>query len=102
MPHYKDNTHDQMTMIPASFARRILSNGLDSSLPHLIDREHDHFTFENHYCKADNGRLARNSRLLLKISSLVHCKGIISSRKSERLHRGNVIYLDTISRKSFL
>jgi transposase len=91
MPRYKDYSYDQDVMIPLRFSEQILPGTFEYTLNQLIDEKLDLSIFDLRYKNDETGSPAYDPAILLKIILYAYSKGIISSRKIEKLCQENVV-----------
>ncbi|MCK4465690.1 MAG: transposase [Bacteroidales bacterium] len=101
MAKYKDYSYEQTVLLPVSFSNQILPGTFEYALNFVID-DLDLSIFEEQFTNDETGAPAYDHSILLKIILFAYSKGIISSRKIERLCGvspvgvGNMITLDII------
>jgi transposase len=91
MARYKHYDLGQMKMLPISFDRQILPGTFEHTLAYLIDEKLDLSVFDARYRNDETGAAAYDPAILLKVILYAYSKGIIHSRKIERLCRENVV-----------
>lgn len=92
MPRYKDYDYDQVKLLPVSYADQLLPGTFEYTLHHLIDQL-DLGVFDARYKNDDVGAPAYDPRVLLKIILFAYSRGIVSSRRIERLCAENVVMM---------
>jgi transposase len=93
MARFKHYDYGQMKLIPVSFRQQILPGTFEYTLSYLIDHEVDLTVFEHRYCNDETGAPAYDPAILLKIILYAYSRGVISSRRIERLCRENVVFM---------
>jgi hypothetical protein len=84
MAKYKPYDDSQQVMMPIPLEEQLVEDRLDMAL------------FEDRYQNDETGRLAYDSKILLKVVLLGYARGLISSRKMEQACR--VLMGDPLSR----
>ena len=90
MAKYKDYSYEQTVLLPVSFSNQILPGTFEYTLNFIID-DLNLSIFEERFTNDETGAPAYDPSILLKIILFAYSKGIISSRKIERLCRENVV-----------
>jgi len=90
LPKYKDYSYEQTVLLPVNFSNQILLGTFEYTLNTVID-DLDLSLFEDRFKNDETGAPAYDPSILLKITLFAYSKGIISSRKIERLCMENVV-----------
>lgn len=93
MARYKPYDVDQGKFIPVSFRDQILPGSFEYALDEIVERHIDLTPFEARYTNDDNGRLAYDPAVLLKIVLYGYYKGIVSSRRLAEACERNVQFM---------
>jgi transposase len=93
MARYKDYNYDQCKLLPVSSAQQILPGTFEHTLDYLIDHALDLSIFDARYRNDTTGAPAYDPRILLKIILFAYSRGILSSRRIERLCQENVVMM---------
>jgi transposase len=91
MARYKEYSYEQILMVPVSFEKQILPGSFEYTLCYLIDNQIDMGIFDLHYENDETGAPAYDPSILLKVILFAYSRGIISSRKIEKLCDENII-----------
>lgn len=92
MARYKDYSYEQQKLLPIRYSEQILPGTFEYILHHTID-EIDLSIFDARYRNDEGGAPAYDPRVLLKIILFAYSRGVISSRRIERLCRENVVMM---------
>ncbi len=92
MARYKDYSYEQHKLLPIRYSEQILPGTFEHTLSVVID-ELDLSIFDDRYQNDDTGAPAYDPRILLKIILFAYSRGIVSSRRIERLCRENVMMM---------
>src|SRR3974390_1594095 len=92
MPHYKHYDYDQSLLLPVNFSEQIIPGTLEYTIHYLVEEKIDITPLEERFCNEKTGAPAYDPKILLKIVLLAYSRGIISSRRIERLCRENIIF----------
>ncbi len=93
MPNFKPVDYNQTTMIPVDFDSQLLPGTFEHTLDYIIEKKLDLSIFNHRYKNDKTGASAYNPKILLKIVLLAYSRGIIYSRKIERLCQENIIFI---------
>lgn len=93
MPRYKPYDYAQTTMIPINLEHQLASGSLEFAIHYLVDNEIDLSGFEARFKNDEEGRPAYDPRILLKVVLLGYSRGIVHSRKLERVCRENITFM---------
>ena len=93
MARYKKYDYNQKRLIAVSFEDQIIPGTFECALDYLIDNDVDLSVFEKRYHNDETGAPAYDPAILLKIVLYAYSRGVISSRKIERLCQSHIIFI---------
>lgn len=93
MPRYKPVNLQQDAFVPIRFDKQILPGTFEFALHHLLEHQVDLSVFDDHYRNEERGARAYHPRVLLKIVLFGYARGLIGSRRIERVCRENVTFM---------
>jgi len=85
MGKYKEYSYEQKVFLPISFSKQILPGTFEYTLNYIIDNEIDLSDFHEEFKNEGTGAPAYDPAILLKTILYAYSRGIISSRRIERL-----------------
>jgi len=94
MAKYKSYDYSQKVFIPVSLEDQLMPGTLEFATHTLVETPMDLSVFDERYNNDDTGRSAYDPKVLFKVVLLAYSRGIISSRKIERVCRENVTFMD--------
>lgn len=92
MPRFKP-VHKGLKLLPIDFEKQIIPGTFEHALCHLVDHELDLSNFRARYKNHDEGAVAYDPAVLIKIVLLAYSRGIIGSRRIEAACRDNVLFM---------
>ncbi len=92
MPRYKKYDYSQSQLLPVNFNEQILPGTLDYTIHCVVDNKINLSRLEKRFRNEETGAPAYDPRILLKIGLMAYSRGVVSSRRIERLCRENVIF----------
>jgi transposase len=92
MARYKPIVRDGV-FLPVVLSEQIQPGTFEFALDHLIDHELDLSALDARFDNDHNGAPAYDPRVMLKIVLLAYSRGIVSSRKIERVCQHNVLFI---------
>lgn len=93
MAKYKSYDYCQRVMIPVSLEDQLMPGTLEFAIHTLVETRMDMSIFDHRYNNDETGRWAYDPKILLKVVLVAYSRGLISSRKIERVCRENVIFM---------
>jgi len=93
MARYKPYSYAQGVFIPIHFEKQILPGTFEYTLNYLIENELNLSVFDQRFRNDETGAPAYDPKILLKIILYAYSRGIISSRKIERVCQENIIFM---------
>ncbi len=93
MAKYRRYDFSQSMLIPVSFEEQLIPGTLEFAIHTLVETRMDMNIFENNYHNDETGRSAYDPKILLKVVLFAYSRGLISSRKIERVCRENVTFM---------
>jgi transposase len=93
MAKYKHYDYSQSVLIPVSLEEQLMPGTLEFAIHTLVETRMDMSIFEKRYNNDETGRLAYDPKILLKVVLLGYSRGLISSRKIERVCKENVTFM---------
>lgn len=93
MARYKQYDYNQKRLIAVSFEDQIIPGTFEYALDYLIDNDVDLSIFEKRYSNDETGAPAYDPAILLKIVLYAYSRGVISSRKIERLCQSHILFI---------
>jgi transposase len=93
MAKYRPYDYSQRVMIPVSLEDQLMPGTLEFAIHTLVEDRMDLSVFEDRYNNDETGRWAYNPRVLLKVVLFAYSRGLISSRKMERVCRENITFM---------
>ena len=92
MPRFK-TVHKGLKLLPIDFEKQLIPGTFEHALCHLVDHELDLSEFHARYKNDDEGAVAYDPAVLIKIVLLAYSRGILGSRKIEAACRENVLFM---------
>jgi transposase len=92
MPRYKRYDYKQSLLLPVNFDEQIMPGTLEHTINYLVEEKIDISPLEARFCNEETGAPAYNPKILLKIVLLAYSRGVVSSRRIERLCRENIVF----------
>jgi transposase len=92
MPRYKKYDYSQSQLLPVNFNEQILPGTLEYTIHYIVDNKIDMSRIEKRFHNEEIGAPAYDPRILLKIVLMAYSRGVVSSRRIERLCRENVMF----------
>ncbi len=92
MPRYKYYDYEQSLLLPVNFDEQIMPGTLEHTINYLVEERIDISPLEARFCNEGTGAPAYDPKILLKIVLLAYSRGVISSRRIERLCRENIVF----------
>jgi transposase len=92
MPRYKRYDYSQSLLLPVNFSEQILPGSPEHAIHYLVEKKIDSSLLDARFRNDDTGAPAYDPKILLKIVLLAYSRGVISSRRIERLCRENVVF----------
>jgi transposase len=91
MAKYKQTSYEtgQLELMMVNLRAQLLPGSFEWALSELVETRLDFSGFDAGYCNDDEGRPAINPRSLLKLVLYGYSRGLLSSRRLERLSREN-------------
>ncbi len=80
-------------MIPISYEKQIEAGISEYTIDYIVDNIIDTTKLERKYKNDETGAKAYSPKVLLKIVFLAYSRGIVSSRKIQRLCEENIIFM---------
>ena len=93
MARYKHSDYKQLLMVPVSLEDQIQPGTMEYAIHRLIEERVDTTIFDQKYRNDETGRTAYNPKTLLKIVLFAYSRGIMQSRRIERVCRENVTFM---------
>ena len=93
MAKYKRYDFSQSILIPVYFEEQLIPGTLEFAIHTLVETRMDMSIFDNNYHNDQTGRSAYDPKVLLKVVLFAYSRGLISSRKIERVCRENVTFM---------
>ena len=93
MAKYKRCDFSQSILIPVSFEEQLIPGTLEFAIHTLVETRIDMSVFDNNYHNDETGRRAYDPKILLKVVLFAYSRGLISSRKIERVCCENVTFM---------
>jgi transposase len=90
---YRQYDYNQKRLIAVSFEDQIIPGTFEYALDYLIDNDVDLSIFEKRYHNDETGAPAYDPAILLKIVLYAYSRGVISSRKIEKLCQSHIIFI---------
>jgi transposase len=92
MPRYKHYNYQQSILLPVNFDEQILPGTLEHTINYLVEEKMDISPLEVRFHNEETGAPAYDPKILLKIVLMAYSRGVVSSRRIERLCRENIIF----------
>lgn len=89
MPRYKKYDYSQSLLLPVNFHEQILPGTLEYTIHYVVDNKIDMSRIEKRFHNEEIGAPTYDPRILLKIVLMAYSRGIVSSRRIERLCRAD-------------
>lgn len=93
MAKYKHYDYSQSVMIPISLEDQLIPRGLEFAIHTLVEERIDTSIFDERYHNDETGRWAYDQKILLKLVLFGYSRGLVSSRKIERMCKENVTFM---------
>jgi transposase len=93
MAKYKQYDSSQSLLIPVFFEEQLIPGTLEFAIHTLVETRMDMSVFDRNYQNDETGRRAYDPKILLKVVLFAYSRGLISSRKIERVCRENVTFM---------
>jgi len=93
MARYKPRNYAQEVLLPVSFKHQLMPGTLEFAIHTLVETRMDMSIFDSKYSNDETGRAAYDPKILLKVVLLAYSRGILSSRRIERVCRENVTFM---------
>jgi transposase len=93
MAKYKRYDYSQKIFIPVSLEDQLMPGTLEFAIHTLVETRMDMSVFDGSYKNDQTGRSAYDPKVLLKVVLLGYSRGLMSSRKIERVCCENVIFI---------
>ena len=93
MAKYKQYDSSQSLLIPVFFEEQLIPGTLEFAIHTLVGKRMDMSIFDNKYQNDETGRRAYDPKVLLKVVLFAYSRGLISSRRIERVCRENVTFM---------
>jgi transposase len=93
MAKYKRYDFSQSILIPVCFEEQLIPGTLEFAIHTLVETRMDMSIFESNYQNDETGRHAYDPKILLKVILFAYSRGLISSRKIERICNENVTFM---------
>jgi transposase len=93
LARYKPYNYSQSMILPVILEQQIIPGTIEFAIHYLVDHDIDTCVLDQRFNNDDTGRRAYDPRVLLKIVLLAYSRGIIHSRKIERVCRENITFM---------
>jgi transposase len=93
MAKYKKYDYNQMMMVPVALKDQLMEGTMEYAINEVVDNRLNLGLFAQKYCNDDTGRPAYDPRILLKVVLLAYSRGIIGSRRIEKLCQENITFM---------
>ena len=93
MARYKQYDYSQSMILPVILEQQIIPGTIEFAIHYLVDNDIDVSILDRRFSNDNTGRRAYDPRVLLKIVLLAYSRGIIHSRKIERVCRENITFM---------
>ncbi len=93
MARYKHYDYSQSMLLPVILEQQLIPGSLEFAIHHLVDHDLDLSALDQRFNNDDTGRPAYDPKILLKVVLLAYSRGIIHSRKIERVCRENITFM---------
>lgn len=93
MARYKSYDYSQRVLIPVSLEDQLTPGTLEFAIHTLVEARMDLSVFDDNYRNDETGRVAYDPKVVLKVVLLAYSRGMISSRRIERVCRENVTFM---------
>ncbi len=93
MAKYKHYNYSQSMLLPVILEHQLIPGSLEFAIHHLVDHDLDLSALDQRFNNDDTGRPAYDPKILLKVVLLAYSRGIIHSRKIERVCRENITFM---------
>jgi transposase len=93
MARYKPRDYAQEVLLPVSFKHQLMPGTLEFAIHTLVETRMDMSIFDSKYSNDETGRAAYDPKILLTVVLLAYSRGILSSRRIERVCRENVTFM---------
>jgi transposase len=92
MPRYKPYDYQQSILLPVNFNEQIMPGTLEHTINYLVEEKIDVSRLEARFHNEETGAPAYDPKILLKIMLMAYSRGIVSSRRIERLCRATIVF----------
>jgi transposase len=93
MAKFKKYDYNQMMMVPVVLKDQLMKGTMEYAINEIVDKKVDITYFLEKYTNDDTGRPTYDPRILLKVILLAYSRGIIGSRRIEKLCRENITFM---------
>jgi transposase len=93
MPRFKPYDYSQLQMVPVALDEQLLPGTLEFAIHYLVEQRLDLSIFDARYANDDTGCRAYDPKVLLKVILLGYARGLLSSRRLERVCRENIVFM---------
>ena len=93
MPRFKPYDYSQFQMVPVALDEQLLPGTLEFAIHFLVEQRLDLSIFDARYDNDNTGRRAYDPKVLLKVILLGYARGLLSSRRLERVCRENIVFM---------
>jgi len=93
MAKYKKYNYSQMVMLPVSLENQLMLGTLEHAIHEVEEKKINLSIFVDKYNNDDTGSPAYDPKILLKIVLLAYSRGIIGSRKIEKVCKENITFM---------
>ena len=92
MAKYKHYDHAQNVLVPVSLEDQIVPVTLEFAIQTLVEERIDTSIFDERYHNDETGCRAYDPKVLLKVVLFAYSRGLIPSRKIERVCKENMTF----------
>jgi transposase len=93
MAKFKKYDYNQMMMVPVALKDQLMEGTMEYAINEIVDKKIDLSYFLEKYTNDDTGRPAYDPKILLKVILLAYSRGIIGSRRIEKLCHENITFM---------
>jgi len=93
MAKYKHYDHAQNVLVPVSLEDQIVPGTLEFAIQTLVEERIDTSIFDERYHNDETGCRAYDPKVLLKVVLFAYSRGLIPSRKIERVCKENMTFM---------
>lgn len=93
MAKYKPYNYSQSVLLPVYLDAQLMPGTLEFAIHTFVEHRLDMSVFDEKYNNDETGCAAYDPKVLLKVVLFAYARGIISSRKIERICKENVIFM---------